>query len=94
MSSTHRDQAFARKDYAEARRLYDAGVALQPVNDELIFWRGSMKMATGDEAGAAADVSEAIRLNARWKPLLARIPDAVFPGVEPLCKRLKIERAR
>jgi uncharacterized Ntn-hydrolase superfamily protein len=88
------DQALARKDYPEAMRLYDAGVELQPENDELIFWRGSMKMATGDEAGAARDVAEAIRLNDRWKPLLARIPEAVFPGIEPLCKRLKIDRTR
>ncbi len=46
------DNAFAVKDYAAAMRLYDGAVQLVPQNDELIFWRGSMKMGMGDEAGA------------------------------------------
>ena len=88
------DGAFGRKDYGEALRLYDAAVRLVPGNDELIFWRGSMKMTTGDGEGAVEDVAEAIRLNERWRPLIARIPETVFPGVEALCGRLAIERAR
>jgi len=88
------DNAFARKDYAEAQRLYNAAVQLVPSNDELIFWRGSMKMGIGDEEGAAADVREAIRLNPRWKVLIARLPESIFPGVETVCKHLAIERKR
>ncbi len=86
------DGAFARKEYEEAMRLYDTALQLTPGNDELIFWRGSMKMATGDTDGAAADVLEAIGLNGRWRVLIARIPGSIFPGVDPLCRRLGIER--
>ncbi|MFH1144374.1 MAG: DUF1028 domain-containing protein [Candidatus Eisenbacteria bacterium] len=86
------DNAFARKDYAAAMRLYDSAVRLVPDNDELIFWRGSMKMGMGDEAGAVADSRRAIEMNPRWKTLIARLPDAIYPGVERVCARLGIER--
>ncbi len=86
------DNAFARKDYAAALKLYDAGVQLVPTNDELIFWRGSMKMGIGDAAGAAADCGQAIRMNPRWGVLIARLPDSVFPGVETVCAKLGIPR--
>lgn len=86
------DGAFARKDYAEAMRLYDAALQLAPGNDELIFWRGSMKMGMGDETGAAADCRQAIEWNPRWRELIARLPDSVFPGVERVCARLEIPR--
>lgn len=86
------DEAFARKDYAKALKLYDAGVQLVPTNDELIFWRGSMKMGMGDADGAAADCGAAIRMNPRWGTLIARLPDSVFPGVETVCARLAIAR--
>ncbi len=86
------DNAFASKDYPAALRFYDAAVDLLPGNDELIFWRGSMKMGTGNESGAAEDVQEAIHLNPRWRPLIERIPESIFPGVEKLCKRMGIDR--
>lgn len=88
------DGALAKKDYAEARRLYDAALGLVPQNDELLFWRGSMKMATGDTDGAVDDVRKAIGMNPRWNELLRRIPEAVFPGVDLLCKDLEIKRVR
>lgn len=88
------DNAFARKDYAAAMRFYDGAVQLVPANDELIFWRGSMKMGMGDAGGAAADAARAIELNPRWRALIARLPDAIYPGVETVCARLKIERAK
>jgi uncharacterized Ntn-hydrolase superfamily protein len=87
------DNAFAIKDYAGARRHYDDAVRIVPQNDELIFWRGSMKMGTGDEEGAVTDVRRAIELNPRWSPLIARLPDAIFPGVEQICARLQIKRS-
>jgi uncharacterized Ntn-hydrolase superfamily protein len=86
------DDAFAHKDYAAALKLYDAGVQLVPTNDELIFWRGSMKMGIGDAEGAAIDCGQAIRMNPRWGVLIARLPDSVFPGVETVCGRLGIAR--
>jgi len=86
------DEAFARKDYASALRLYDAGVQLAPANDEILFWRGSMKMGIGDAAGAASDCAAAIRMNPRWKVLIARIPATFFPGVDTVCSRLSIQR--
>jgi len=86
------DGAFARKDYAAAMHLYDAALQLAPGNDELIFWRGSMKMGIGDEAGAADDCRQAIEWNPRWRDLIARLPDSVFPGVERVCERLEIPR--
>ena len=41
-----------------------------------------------------ADVREAIELNPRWRTLIARIPESVFPGVETVCRGLSIERTR
>jgi uncharacterized Ntn-hydrolase superfamily protein len=88
------DNAFAVKDYAAAMRLYDGAVQLVPQNDELIFWRGSMKMGMGDEAGAVADSRTAIEMNPRWRALIARLPDAIYPGVEAVCAKLGIERKK
>ncbi len=53
-----------------------------------------MKSATGDFGDAADDVGQAIYLNERWKPLIARLPAEIFPGVEKVCKRMGIERAK
>jgi uncharacterized Ntn-hydrolase superfamily protein len=88
------DTYFAKKDYATALRFYDAAVDLAPGNDEILFWRGSMKSATGRLEDAVDDVGQAIYLNERWKPLIARLPDKIFPGVEKVCKRLSIERTK
>jgi uncharacterized Ntn-hydrolase superfamily protein len=88
------DESFAKKDFATALRFYDAAVDLAPGSDEILFWRGSMKSATGDFSGAADDVGQAIYLNERWKPLIARLPAEIFPGVEKVCKRMGIERAK
>lgn len=88
------DEAFARKDFAEALRLYDAGLRLAPGNDEILFWRGSMKMGMGDADGAAADCALAMERNPRWKILIARIPESSFPGVETVCARLSIPRQK
>ena len=63
-------------------------------SDELLFWRGSMYSSMGELDEAADDVSRAIYLNERWKPLIARLPAEIFPGVEKVCKRLSIERAK
>lgn len=86
------DAAFATGDHAEAFRFYDAALALVPENDELLFWRGSMQMAAGREDAATEDVARAIRLNDRWRTLLARIPESAFPGADRLAARLGIER--
>jgi uncharacterized Ntn-hydrolase superfamily protein len=88
------DNAFAVKDYAAAMRYYDGAVQLVPQNDELIFWRGSMKMGMGDQAGAVADARAAIEMNPRWKALITRLPDSIYPGVEAVCAKLGIERAK
>jgi hypothetical protein len=53
-----------------------------------------MKSATGKIDEAAEDIEQAIYLNERWKPLIARIPDEIFPGVEKVCKRLSIARVK
>ncbi len=88
------DTAFANKDFPTALRFYDAAVDLAPGSDELIFWRGSMNSAVGKLNGAVDDVRQAIYLNERWKPLIARLPAEIFPDVEKVCKRLSIERAK
>jgi uncharacterized Ntn-hydrolase superfamily protein len=88
------DDAFARKDFPLALRFYEAAVDLAPGSDEIIFWRGSMKSATGNFEEAVDDVNQAIYLNERWKPLIARLPAEIFPGVEKICKRMGIERAK
>ncbi len=87
------DGAFARKDFAAAMRLYDAALTLAPGNDEILFWRGSMKMGIGDEAGAIEDVRQSILRNPRWRDLISRLPGSAFPGVERICAALEIPRA-
>ena len=86
------DGAFARREFATALRHYDEALRLVPENDEILFWRGSMRMGIGDTTGAAADIREAIARNPRWESLIARIPGGIFPGVETLCQRLGIAR--
>ncbi len=88
------DEAFARKDFPTALRCYEAAVDLAPGSDEILFWRGSMKSATGNFEEAVDDVGQAIYLNERWKPLIARLPAEIFPGVEKICKRMGIARAK
>jgi len=85
------DEAFARKDYRTASLFYDAAIGQSP-SDELLFWRASVRMAMGEESNALDDLEEAISVNPRWRTLLARLPDSVFPGVEKACKRLGIDR--
>jgi uncharacterized Ntn-hydrolase superfamily protein len=86
------DAAFASGDHAAAFRSYDAALALVPENDELLFWRASMQMAAGREPEAAQDAAHAIRLNERWRALLARIPETAFPGAAKLAARLGVAR--
>jgi uncharacterized Ntn-hydrolase superfamily protein len=88
------DAAFTAGDHEAAFRFYDAALALCPENDEMLFWRGSMLMAAGREEEAGRDVARAIRINDRWRTLLARIPEAAFPGAAKLAARLGIARTK
>lgn len=86
------DQRVAVQDYAGAYARYDAALAILPDNDELLFWRGSMGYSSGRPDQALADVERALELNPRWRALLARLDDSLFPGVAEVCRKLKVAR--
>jgi uncharacterized Ntn-hydrolase superfamily protein len=88
------DAAFAKKDFMTALNAYDAAVEMAPGSDEILFWRGAMRSAAGRIGPASDDVEQAIYLNGRWKPLIARLPAEVFPNVDKVCKRLSIDRVK
>jgi uncharacterized Ntn-hydrolase superfamily protein/fluoride ion exporter CrcB/FEX len=82
------DRHVSEKKFEDAYRAYDQALALDPDNDELIFWRASMHMQAGKTELAVADVRRALALNPRWRKLLKRLPPEVFPGAAEILKRL------
>lgn len=83
------DEHFALKDYDSALKAYDAALGIVPENDELMFWRGSMEMMIGKKDEAVIDVQRAVNLNPRWRILLERLPDSVFPQAQWIVKQLR-----
>ena len=86
------DEHLAKNDFEAAYASYDAALSLLPDNDELLFWRGSMGYTTGNPELALEDVARAIELNPRWKTLLPRLDESIFPGVGEVCDKLGIAR--
>lgn len=66
-------------DARRAEMLYAEAIRSAPDNDELLFWRAAMRMRLGRKEAALADVRAAIRMNPRWRKLLARLGDDQFP---------------
>lgn len=83
------DEYFATKDYEEALRAYDMALSIEPENDELIFWRGSMFMQMGKKEEAVRDVQAAVNLNPRWRILLERLPEEIFPDAKWVVTQLR-----
>ncbi len=83
------DEHFASKQYEKALQAYDTALSIEPENDELIFWRGSMYMQMGRRGEAVLDVQRAVNLNARWRILLERLPNDIFPEAQWVLKQLK-----
>ena len=83
------DEYFAIKDHEKALQAYDTALSIAPGNDELIFWRGSMYMQMGDRQNAVRDVQRAVNFNPRWRILLERLPDDIFPEARWVLTQLK-----
>jgi uncharacterized Ntn-hydrolase superfamily protein len=73
----------------DAERGYAEAVRMAPGNDELRFWRAAMRMRLGDEEGAIADVRAALKMNPRWRKLLAHLTDEQFPRAEVVIRALR-----
>ncbi len=72
----------AEADYARA-------VGLASDNDELLFWRGAMRMRLGRKDAAVADVRQAVRINPRWLALLPRLGEDQFPRGAEILRALR-----
>jgi len=83
------DEYFALKEYDNALKAYDTALGIVPENDELMFWKGSMEMMMGKSDEAVSDVQRAVNLNPRWRILLERLPDSVFPQAQWIVKQLR-----
>lgn len=76
-----------------AEKTYARALRMAPGNDELLFWRGAMRMRLGLEDGAVEDVRGAMRLNPRWARLLPRIPAEQFPRARDVLRRARSRHA-
>jgi uncharacterized Ntn-hydrolase superfamily protein len=83
------DRLVSEKKFSEAFKAYDEALALDPQNDELMFWRASMYMQAGRVDEAVADVRRAVELNPRWRALLERLPPSAFAGAREILERLE-----
>ncbi len=86
--ANHGDELVGEKKFEEAFRAYDEALALDPENDELMFWRASMYMQAGRTEEALADVRRAVALNPRWRKLLGRLSPDLFPGAAQILEQL------
>ncbi len=59
----------AAREYGEARRVVDAGLALAPDERMLLECRGQVRAATGDPDGALADWRHAVDLDNNIGPI-------------------------
>lgn len=85
--AAERDATDGKVRRAEAA--YAKAVDLAPGNDELLFWRGAMRMRLGLRDAAIADVREAVRMNPRWLKLLARLREDQFPAAADVLRALR-----
>ncbi len=82
------DSLVGQKKFEAAFRAYDQALSLDPDNDELIFWRGSMYMMAGKPEAALADVRRAVELNPRWLKLLPHLGPDLFPGAADILEKI------
>jgi uncharacterized Ntn-hydrolase superfamily protein len=74
------DNAIAEKHPEEAMRLYEQAMKLAPDVVELRFWAAVSMYTNGREAEALPLFREVFAREARWVPLVARLPRAgLFP---------------
>ncbi len=73
----------------EAEASYARAVRMAPDNDELLFWRGAMRMRLGLKAAAIADLRAAVRMNPRWLKLLPRLRDDQFAHADEVLRALR-----
>jgi uncharacterized Ntn-hydrolase superfamily protein len=74
------DTAIAEKRPEEALRYYEQAMAMAPEVVELRFWAAVSMYTNGREAEALTQFREVFAREARWVPLIARLPKAgLFP---------------
>lgn len=83
------EQAAVKGKTRQAEALYAKAVRMATDNDELLFWRGAMRMRLGHDAAAIADVRAAVRMNPRWLKLLPRLHEDHFPHADVVLHALR-----
>lgn len=83
------EQAAVDGDARRAEADYARAVRMASDNDELLFWRGAMRMRLGRKETALRDVREAIRMNPRWLKLLPRLHGDQFPRAAEVLQALE-----
>ncbi len=83
------EQAAVDGKTRQAEVMYARAVRMARDNDELLFWRGAMRMRLGRRAAAIADVRTAVRMNPRWLKLLPRLRDDQFPRAAEVLRALR-----
>lgn len=83
------EQAALRGDARRAEADYARAVRMARENDELLFWRGAMRMRLGRKAAAIADVRAAVRMNPRWLQLLPRLREEQFAHGDEVLRALR-----
>ncbi len=82
------EQAAVDGDARKAETEYARAVRMAADNDELLFWRGAMRMRLGRTEAAVRDVREAVRMNPRWLALLPRLREDQFPRAHEVLRAL------
>ncbi len=74
-TSHEASRAMAKRDFGQARSIYEALVAKSPGDPEALTGLANVKRATGDSAGAIADYKRALAANGSYLPAMISLAD-------------------
>jgi uncharacterized Ntn-hydrolase superfamily protein len=87
------DACAEKADWACAEREYGAAEALQPENDEMVFWHAATLAAAGQVEKSLPLFKKVFARDARWVTLVDRLPAAgLLPADEALLERIKAQQ--
>ncbi len=77
-SSREASHAMAKRDFGQARSIYEALVAKNPGDPEALTGLGNVKRATGDASGAIGDYKRALAANGSYLPAMISLGDTYW----------------
>ncbi len=77
-SSREASRAMAKRDFGQARSIYEALVSKSPGDPEALTGLANVKRATGDSAGAIGDYKRALSANGSYLPAMIALADTYW----------------